>query len=312
MLSTTGNEHKCQRVSSNTLHSCALVLPLILVCILAFTATALAQEEWPQVVNSSDGTPISYEVYGEGGPTLVFVHGWNCDARYWRNQVEHFSGDHQVVMIDLAGHGHSGVSRDTYSMRSFGEDVVAVTKAVADSPCILIGHSMGGVVVAQAARLMPERVIGIIGVDTLQNVEYRPTQEGFDAMMVPFKSDFRAASRGFVESMFRPDSDPLVREWILQDMPAAPAHVAVSALEEMMSLYITGEMAAMFKEIPVPVVAVNADLWPTDAEANRRHMESFDAIIIKNSDHFLMLNRAEEFNSALEDAIGMIMEKQGK
>ena len=40
---------------------------------------------------SKDGTPISYEIYGNGEPTLVFVHGWSCDARYWRAQLPHFS-----------------------------------------------------------------------------------------------------------------------------------------------------------------------------------------------------------------------------
>lgn len=169
---------------------------------------------------------------------------------------------------------------------------------------------MGGVVIAQAARLMPGQVIGLIGVDTLQNVEYPLTQEEFDQMSAPLRENFRAGFKSFVRSMFRADTDPGVRDWILDDMPAAPSQVALSALEEMMGLYITGEMAAMFEEIHVPVVAVNADMWPIDAEANRRHMHSFDAIVLKDTDHFLMLNSPEEFNSALEDAIDMIKQKQ--
>jgi hypothetical protein len=67
-----------------------------------------AQEEWPHVVVSRDGNSISYEAYGTGEPTLVFVHGWSCDARYWRAQLSYFSKKHRVVVLDLAGHGHSG------------------------------------------------------------------------------------------------------------------------------------------------------------------------------------------------------------
>ena len=88
-----------------------------------------AQAQWPRIVPSKDGTPVSYEVYGTGEPTLVFVHGWCCDSRYWRNQVAYFSQKYRVVMLDLAGHGHSGMTRKTYSMASFGEDVRAVTEA---------------------------------------------------------------------------------------------------------------------------------------------------------------------------------------
>jgi pimeloyl-ACP methyl ester carboxylesterase len=83
-------------------------------------------------------------------------------------------------------------------------------------------------------------------------------------------------------------------------------------MEEMMRQYITGEAAKIFEEVRVPVVCVNGDAWPVNAEANRRHMLSFDAIILPKADHFLMLNRPEEFNRALEKAVRMITEKAGK
>ena len=70
-----------------------------------------AETQWPRVAVSKDGTPISYEVFGTGEPLLAFVHGWSCDARYWRAQVPVFSKKHRVMVLDLAGHGHSGTSR---------------------------------------------------------------------------------------------------------------------------------------------------------------------------------------------------------
>lgn len=79
-----------------------------------------AKENWPLVAYSADGTTISYEVYGKGDPTLIFVHGWSCDSRYWRAQIPEFSKKYRVVVLDLAGHGHSGVSRKNYSTSAFG------------------------------------------------------------------------------------------------------------------------------------------------------------------------------------------------
>ncbi len=275
-------------------------------------ATVPAQENWPKMVVSKDGTPISYEVFGQGEPTLVFVHGWSCDGRYFRMQAPYFSSKHRVIVLDLAGHGHSGLSRKTYSMRSFGEDVQAVVEAQGATKVILIGHSMGGFVIAEAARLMPSRVIGLIGADTLANVEYPLTRNAFEKMIAPLKEDFRTASREFIAQMFLPGSDPALREWVLADMSSAPPSVALSAMEQMMSLYITGEAARMFKDISAPVVCVNADLWPVNPDANRRHMKSFDVIVIPQVDHFLMLNRPADFNAALEKAVGMILEKSVK
>lgn len=270
------------------------------------------QANWPQVVLSKDGVPISYEVSGSGGPTLVFVHGWSCDARYWRNQVGYFSRKHQVVTLDLAGHGHSGLGRSQYTMSSFGEDVRAVVEATGSRRVILIGHSMGGSVIAEAARLMPDRVVGLIGIDTLENIEYPMTHKELKKMIAPLEQDFRTGSRQFVGEMIYLDTAPQLREWILADVSAAPPTVALSAMDEMMTQYVTGDAARIFDKIRIPVVTVNGDLWPVNFEANRRHMLSFDAIVLKGADHFLMMDRPAAFNPALEKAIRMLSEEPVK
>ncbi|HQN77812.1 MAG TPA: alpha/beta hydrolase [Syntrophales bacterium] len=290
-------------------------LPILAGCLLFAvfaSGSARAETEWPHVVLSKDGTPVSYEIHGTGEPALVFVHGWSCDGRYWRLQVPCFSKKHRVVVLDLAGHGHSGLSRTQYTMASFGEDVRAVTEAAGAKRVILIGHSMGGAVIAEAARLMPGRVIGLIGVDTLEDIEYRMTPEELRKMVAPLEKDFRTESRRFVEEMMLPQADPGLREWILSDMSAAPPSVALSAMTEMMTQYVTGEAAGIFDKIRIPVMTVNGDLWPVNYEANRRHMLSYDAIVLKKADHFLMLNRPDEFNRALERAIRILSEKPEK
>lgn len=269
-----------------------------------------AQAAWPHVVLSLDGTPISYEIYGSGEPTLVFIHGWSCDARYWRAQVPYFSQHYRVVVLDLAGHGHSGMTRSRYTMSAFGEDVRAVTEATGSRRVILIGHSMGGSVMAEAARLMPNRVIGLIGIDTLENIEYPMTDKELKKMIAPLEQDFREGSRKFVAGMIFPETDPQLREWILADIAAAPPAVALSAMNEMMSQYVSGEAATIFDKIRLPVVTVDGDLWPINYEANRRHMFSYEAIVLQGADHFLMMDRLEEFNPALEKAIRMILEKK--
>ena len=82
---------------------------------LSAPAPAWAEAQWPGIALSADGVPISYEIHGDGEPTLVFVHGWSCDARYWGAQVPYFSMRHRVIILDLAGHGHSGLGRSRYA-----------------------------------------------------------------------------------------------------------------------------------------------------------------------------------------------------
>lgn len=283
---------------------------MMLAILLLTVSNVRAQAAWPQVVASKDGTLISYEVYGAGAATLIFVHGWSCDGRYWRNQISHFSQKHKVVLIDLAGHGHSGTTRVKYSMKAFGEDIQAVTKITESQNVILIGHSMGGAVIAEAARLMPRRVQGLIGVETFENIEYPLSREQLDQMMAPFQKDFQPGTRQFVQSMLSPNSNTQLSEWILADMSAASPSIALSAMEENLSRFTTGYVARIFDEIRVPVMTINGDMWPIDYDANRRHMRSFEAIVIKGADHFLMMNRPDEFNKALEKAIMAIVKKK--
>ncbi len=280
--------------------------------VLSAPAPAWAEAQWPRITLSADGVPISYEVHGDGEPTLVFVHGWSCDARYWGAQVPYFSMRHRVITLDLAGHGHSGLGRSRYTMESFGEDVAAVVKAAGAERAILIGHSMGGQVIACAARILPGRVSGLIGVDTLENVGYVMTPEEREAMLAPFREDFPAETARFAGEMLSPAVERSLREWIVSDMSSAPSWVAVSAMEEMTSQYVTGEAARVFEEVRLPVVSVNADKWPVDFKANREHMLSYEAIVIADADHFLMMTRPEEFNDALERAIGIILWEAGK
>lgn len=92
-------------------------------------------------------------------------------------------------------------------------------------------------------------------------------------------------------------------------MSAAPPRVAISAINEMMTQYVTGEAAKIFKEIRIPAITVNGDLWPINYKANRRHMLSFNAIVLKGADHFLMMDRSVDFNKGLEKAILMLTGK---
>ncbi len=119
-------------------------------------------------VAGANGVPIQYERYGSGDSTIVFVHGWTCDRSYWREQIDAFAADHTVIAIDLAGHGQSGDGRDDWSIAAFGEDVAAVVAAEDVANFILVGHSMGGPVVIEAALALDGRVEQVIAVGVVE------------------------------------------------------------------------------------------------------------------------------------------------
>jgi pimeloyl-ACP methyl ester carboxylesterase len=149
---------------------------------------AVADEEPPDpvpttsTVVSVDGSSISYDIAGDGPTALVFVHGWSCNRTYFDAQVADFVTDHRVVRLDLAGHGTSGMERRDYSISSFGADVAAVAESLDLHSMILIGHSMGGDVITEAAKLLPGRVEGLIWVDTYKSLPINRTEVAVNAL----------------------------------------------------------------------------------------------------------------------------------
>jgi pimeloyl-ACP methyl ester carboxylesterase len=251
------------------------------------------------VAGSKDGIPVRFVVHGSGTPTLVFVHGWSCDRSYWSRQVDHFAGRYQVVAIDLAGHGESGVGRGAWTMPGFGDDVVAVVDKLALGDLVLIGHSMGGDVIVEAALRLPDRVTGLVWADTYRTLGVPRTREEIEKVLVPIREDFVKGTRDLVRRMFAPGSDGALVEWVAADMSAAPPEIALDALEHA----ISNEHAILagLRELTAPVVAINPDYRPTDIEALRRY--GVKAVLMSGVGHFLMMEDPDTFNRLLSEAV---------
>ncbi len=254
----------------------------------------------PGAVRSKDGVEFRYEVWGGGSPAIVFVHGWSCDRSYWRQQFEHFAKSHRVVAVDLAGHGESARNREDWTMAAFGEDVRAVLEELDLRGAVLVGHSMGGPVILEAARLAPDRVAALVPVDTLAEVDRRMSPEERETFLGPIRADFRTAAASFVRQfMFTERTDPGLIDRIASDMASAPPEVAIPAMESL-SAY---DEAAALARVTLPVRLLNADRFPTDLAAARRHKPDVELTVMPRVGHFLMAEDPEEFNRLLARAV---------
>jgi pimeloyl-ACP methyl ester carboxylesterase len=248
---------------------------------------------------SADGISIAFRVFGRGAPALVFVHGWCCDRSYWEAQVDHFAQQYTVVTIDLAGHGESGLGRESWTMEAFGEDVVAVVRELHLDEVVLIGHSMGGHVIVEAARRMPNRVIGLVGADTFSDVERRLTREEFDEEFARVRTSFPEATRQLVRSLFAPTADPILVERVAADMSEAPPEIGLSAVQE-----ATGhDLAQALEEVQAPIRCISSDGGTINIEAAQRHASSFEVAYMSRVGHFVMMEDPETFNCLLAEIV---------
>ena len=256
-----------------------------------------------QITTAEDGVEIHFEILGTGSPALVFIHGWNCDRSYWSAQLPFFAATHQVVAIDLAGHGDSGVSRETWSMANFGADVTAVADALQLEDIILVGHSMGGPVALEAARLLKGRVNMVIGADTLSDVSLRYADEQLAGMLAAMAADFSGTVEGLVRSsFFLPTSEPALIDQIASDMSAAPPAAGIGAFEGF-ARWFNEDVEQTLADIDVPIRLINSDYRPTNTLAGQALTASFEATLMSGVGHFVMQEDPAQFNAIMAELL---------
>jgi pimeloyl-ACP methyl ester carboxylesterase len=263
-----------------------------------------------RIAIAPDGVHVQYRVYGSGEPALVFIHGWSCDSNYWREQIAEFKRKYTLVTVDLAGHGGTDGNRSEWTMARFGQDVATALSAVPNKQIILVGHSMGGPVAIEAARLLDGRVIGIIGVDTFKSIGApMPSKAQVDAIIKPFDADFIGHTRALVaEHFFNKGADPQLVQKIAYDMSLSPPRVGVPAMRAIMEYDFTEPL----KDISVPVVAINSDLGEPLNEARiRKILPKFHAVTLTGTGHFLMMEDPRRFNPALETEVQALLGASG-
>jgi pimeloyl-ACP methyl ester carboxylesterase len=249
---------------------------------------------------SADGIRIQYTVTGTGVPAIVLIHGWSCDQTFWKDQVAEFSKDHQVVTIDLPGHGESGSGRRQWTLAAFGDDVKRVVEHLGLDHVVLVGHSMGGPIALEAAAGMPERVMMVVGVDTLHDVEEKQDPKEWKALLDKLEADFAGTCREFVGSMFPRDAAPGIVKGVQDSACDGSPEVG----KAVMAGFESYDSAAAMARVSAPVRCIQGSMFATNIAGNRKHAHDFDAVVVPGTGHFPQLEKPAEFNRLLRQVLG--------
>jgi pimeloyl-ACP methyl ester carboxylesterase len=258
---------------------------------------------------AADGTSIVGEVSGKGDVAVVFLHGWCGDREFWKNQVKPFAADYKIVAIDQAGHGESGKDRKEWTIDSLAGDVAAIVKELGLKKVVLVGHSMGGPVSLLAAKKLSGTCIGVVGVDTMQNVEFKMPEEATNGFLERFEQDFKGTVGGFMGALFAEGTAEEVKKSVTDKAAAQDQKMAIGLMRDMFK----ADQAKAMKEAKVPIRCINSGGGfqfhrPTEVEANKKHGD-FALVEIDEVGHFPMLEKPKEFNEALKKVLAELAKK---
>jgi pimeloyl-ACP methyl ester carboxylesterase len=120
-----------------------------------------------EFLNRPDGATLAYERLAGAKPGVVFLHGLMSDRGGTKAQwlAAHCkTNGYAFVRFDMFGHGASSGRFEDGGISRWTQDALAVLDDLTEGPQILIGSSMGGWVMLQAAKARPARIKGLIGI----------------------------------------------------------------------------------------------------------------------------------------------------
>lgn len=246
---------------------------------------------------------VHYLTAGKSGPVMVFVHGWSCNANFWREQVPAFADKARLILIDLPGHGQSDKPHIDYPMDFFASSVRAVLRQEHIRKAIFIGHSMGVAVICRVYAQAPDEVAALVDVDGPLRTSKLPPDEAEKAIASWQTPDYRELMKEAVKSMFPTPGTEELRDQVMSEMLATPQYVIVGMAK---GRWDPSQPAWELESVKVPLLVMNTrnPVYTPEYEAYARALSAqSDYRMFDGVGHFIMLEKPAMFNAVLTDML---------
>jgi pimeloyl-ACP methyl ester carboxylesterase len=221
--------------------------------------------------------------------TLVLIPGLISDAVVWQPVADSAAGSFAVYQAD--------VSEGT-SITGMAETILAET----DGPLIAVGHSMGGRVAMEMARIAPERVRGLV----LANTGHHPKREGEEIKRQAMIDLGHESMAKLAETWLPPMLDPARTgdKALMADLTAMVLRADADQHERQIRALIGRPNASAYlKNITCPVllIAARQDGWSPIAQHEEigAAVKDSELAIIENAGHFAPVERPAETTAAI-------------
>ena len=265
---------------------------------------------------------LYYETYGSG-PPVIFLHGFASDSLAFRNQIDAFSKNYQVILIDLAGHGRSPMPEGGLSTEVFAQGVKEVIDHKfgfchlqfdhahylprakprgLDFGFTLVGWSMGGRVALKLYELYKELMGSLVLVATTPHYLKTPDypygipRKFFTDLKERIKADPQKGLNYFRNLVFAKEKNPKELKDVFIEKQAADIAQLFAVLD---SLEFE-DLRPILPTITAPTLLVHGELDQVCYLGNSEYMagqiKGSRLEIIKGAAHAPFLTKPEVFN----------------
>lgn len=273
-----------------------------------------------------NGVETYYERHGDGHP-IVFVHGLTMDRRTWQPQVDALADEYEVITYEYRGHGKTETGDPSeYSVSLLVDDLRALIEELDVENPVLCGHSYGGLIIAEYAHQYPDDVAGLVFADARTDLGEKVWERAFLRLNPAFHKLKDVVGKDRVERVQEKIVKRVENADRVVDSEVGGLGMTVDEYEDDAREQVdrdveTAHMRAGLDYIGttptafhVPVLYMygenGADLIKGKAERLRRAPTDVRVHEIETADHFISLQRPEEFNEVLRDFLADIHESR--
>ena len=219
-------------------------------------------------IETNDHTQLFYRDWGIG-PTVLFVHGWAVGADIWEYQMTPLSSDGlRCIAYDQRGCGHSDDPGRSFDYDTLADDLASVLQKLDLNNVTLVGHSMGGGVIARyLSRHSADRIARTVLVATttpfLLQTEDNPMgidQSVFETIVAGLLEDRPGYYAKIAPSFFGNDqASGLVSPEIVQWGIDLAMQASAKATIELNRTLSRNDLRADMKSFTVPTLIIHGD-----------------------------------------------------
>ena len=176
---------------------------------------------------------IAFTVEGKG-ETIVLLHGFLESSTIWKNVVSALKETHQIIAIDLLGHGKTEKLGYIHSMETMAETVHAVLSELKVEKASIIGHSMGGYVALAFAEKFPQQLEKLVLLNSSTVADSEERKENRDRAKRLVKQNKQAFISMAIKNLFTDENRNALRTEInalVEEAVQLPEEYIIASVE---------------------------------------------------------------------------------
>jgi pimeloyl-ACP methyl ester carboxylesterase len=213
-----------------------------------------------QRVHEFFGEKIAYSIQGKGR-TIVLIHGFLGSKKLWGPIFNRLKLSFQVIAFDLPGHGDSDCIGYVHSMEMMAELVKSILDSHKIRKAVLVGHSLGGYVSLAFAENYPDRLHGLILINSTANSDSELRINSRNQLIKLIKHNKERAVEALVPSFFVGESKKInrLKSKYLKEANKCSARGIIASVEGMK---IRTDREIVLKFSPYPYLYIIGELDP--------------------------------------------------